>query len=448
MKLSILEPTKDNLIKTIYDDTLNRNREVYSLALYCDRLPQKTSIALESPWGSGKTFFVKQTKLLLDAYNAENTDLDDKEVQVIKYSFQGYGRESLKNNHICVYYDAWGNDSDEDPLLSIVYEIVKTTGMDYKIRDYADFTETGKKLVNLLTEDKGGKLLELFEKNDLLKELREEKDTHQRIEEFIEKLLEEENSRLILFIDELDRCRPSFAVSLLEKVKHYFTHDRVTVVYSTNLVELSHTIKHVYGQGFDADRYLDKFFDQRFSLPKPELPLRQLLNHSVYDDFIFVQVSDRVIQYFDFSIRETVHYYELLEHALSVMDSHPIFTYPSIDAQFIRNILLPLAIGLRIKNTKSYYDFIEGRNSELFGELFSSSEMPEDCTRFIYDNYLRGKEVPKYSYPIESAHLMGAIDIELITQYKRHLLIHSKESRDDYYRLKELKEIFDKSLRF
>ena len=48
----------------------------------------------------------------------------------------------------------------------------------------------------------------------------------------------ERGNRLIIFIDELDRCKPTFAVHLLEQIKHYIFDDRITFVFSINLEQL------------------------------------------------------------------------------------------------------------------------------------------------------------------------------------------------------------------
>ena len=61
---------------------------------------------------------------------------------------------------------------------------------------------------------------------------------------------------MLFFIDELDRCKPSFAVHLLEQLKHYISDERITFVFSVNLEQLQHTIKHYYGINFDSGRYL------------------------------------------------------------------------------------------------------------------------------------------------------------------------------------------------
>ena len=70
-------------------------------------------------------------------------------------------------------------------------------------------------------------------------------------------------------IDELDRCRPSYAVELLEVAKHFFAVDNVVFVLAVNRAELAHAVKAMYGADFDAEGYLRRFFDLDFQLPKP-----------------------------------------------------------------------------------------------------------------------------------------------------------------------------------
>lgn len=65
----------------------------------------------------------------------------------------------------------------------------------------------------------------------------------------------------------MDRCKPTFAVHLLEQIKHYIYDNKITFVLSTNLEQLQHTIKNYYGADFDSCRYLDRFFDLRISMP-------------------------------------------------------------------------------------------------------------------------------------------------------------------------------------
>lgn len=77
---------------------------------------------------------------------------------------------------------------------------------------------------------------------------------------------------IVLFIDELDRCRPDFAVNMLENIKHIFDVEGVQFVLITNFDQLRASINHCYGNGLDAQRYLDKFVQFSLSLSDTHKP--------------------------------------------------------------------------------------------------------------------------------------------------------------------------------
>lgn len=99
---------------------------------------------------------------------------------------------------------------------------------------------------------------------------------------------------LIIAIDELDRCRPTFAIELLETAKHLFMADHVVFVLAMNRQELCHSIKAVYGSGFDADGYLRRFVDIDFRLPNPDRQpfVEQLLERTQIDHY-FQRTNDK-----------------------------------------------------------------------------------------------------------------------------------------------------------
>ena len=72
---------------------------------------------------------------------------------------------------------------------------------------------------------------------------------------------------LVVMIDELDRCRPSYAVELLETAKHLFDVDRIVFVLAVNREQLAHAVCALYGADFNAEGYLRRFFDEDFRLP-------------------------------------------------------------------------------------------------------------------------------------------------------------------------------------
>lgn len=77
---------------------------------------------------------------------------------------------------------------------------------------------------------------------------------------------------IVVFIDELDRCRPDFAVNVLETVKHVFDVEGVQFVLVANFDQLRSSINHCYGNGLDAKRYLDKFVQFSLSLSDTHKP--------------------------------------------------------------------------------------------------------------------------------------------------------------------------------
>ncbi|MCX0443707.1 KAP family NTPase [Aeromonas veronii] len=86
-----------------------------------------------------------------------------------------------------------------------------------------------------------------------------------------------------MLIDELDRCRPSYAVEMLETIKHIFDIPKVVFVLATDTEQLQHAIKVIYGGGFDAQTYLGRFFKRRFYLNK--CPSHFLIEEFVADRF-------------------------------------------------------------------------------------------------------------------------------------------------------------------
>lgn len=69
-------------------------------------------------------------------------------------------------------------------------------------------------------------------------------------------------------IDELDRCRPDYALSLLEIVKHFFNVSGVHFVLGVNLSELQNSVRVRYGSNVDAATYLQKFYSVVLRLPR------------------------------------------------------------------------------------------------------------------------------------------------------------------------------------
>lgn len=245
MKSIELQPNKENLLRTFELDAIERNVDIYRFINLLNAIEDNCSVALDGAWGSGKTFFVKQTKMILDAYNEFIGSHDDIENNTIRTHFEamqtGMRRVPIDvQPEVSVYYDAWSNDNDIDPMLSLVYEILQTVNTDYSFKKSADCLKIAAAIADFFTGKKVTTLVEAFTQTDRLAALKEQKSIHTLISEFLDSLLAEQGNRLVIFIDELDRCKPSYAVQLLERIKHYFSNERVTFVFSINTNELQH----------------------------------------------------------------------------------------------------------------------------------------------------------------------------------------------------------------
>ena len=108
------------------------------------------SIALDGRWGSGKTFFVKQCKLVLDCINEEN-QYSYKD-QILDIIGQDEIAKLTKINFKTVYFDAWKNDSDLDPIVSLSKSIA-TTAFNIKTKVKSVAIETGKELVETAVKE-------------------------------------------------------------------------------------------------------------------------------------------------------------------------------------------------------------------------------------------------------------------------------------------------------
>ena len=80
---------------------------------------------------------------------------------------------------------------------------------------------------------------------------------------------------LVVCVDELDRCRPEYALSLLEVIRHLFDVPGVVVLLAINRSELSHSVKSIFGSDFSADKYLRRIVDRTVKLPVPQYLHRQ-----------------------------------------------------------------------------------------------------------------------------------------------------------------------------
>lgn len=275
----------------IEKDNLNRKEEAKFLVNYLTKRyevkEEKDSFVLNvnAKWGYGKTFFLNLIK------------------------------EELKSkNYEVVHFDAWENDFTKEPLLAFFSEINSSlekylVAFNQQDRPFLKniFKNSLPILVSVLTKHLTGLSSEQFqelledEENENKEDNTEvEKDTkttlssimskttelalkeHNTIKKSIQEfkdnmntllgLIKEAGKELPLFIliDELDRCRPNYAIELLENIKHIFNIPGIYFIIATNSKQLSHSINAIYGANFSSQKYLKRFFHQEYNLKEPD----------------------------------------------------------------------------------------------------------------------------------------------------------------------------------
>lgn len=245
---------------------------------------------LNTEWGFGKTYFLKNLALSLK-----------------------------KDNYPVVYFDAWQSDFSNEPLLAFISEINDELSEYFTAKIpktlLSNAVQNAKKLIkptvpillSVLAKKLTGYSRE--ELNEILsgevdgekEKIDKDTDIDQAVASVVSKavdhaLLEHKNKKksivsfkdslgelinyigksttkynlpLFVFVDELDRCRPSYAIELLENIKHLFGVNGVYFVVATDLKQLGHSVCAVYGNQFESERYLKRFFNQEYTLPSP-----------------------------------------------------------------------------------------------------------------------------------------------------------------------------------
>lgn len=370
MKSLDLTPTNENVYNSLINDSIGRGEFVRQFVKMLNAIEDNCTIALEGNWGSGKTFFVKQVKMVLDAHNPNyqpvNGFLTEERRKAIKEKCSEFNAEDGSTElkpQLCVYYDAWQNDNDEDPILSLVYSIVKEIGSDFLFKKNSTLNIFSE-LINLVCNKDISKLKKALKGENALDLIKETKDEAEKVSEFLQSLLPEVGERLIVFVDELDRCKPSYAVKLLERIKHYFLDEEITFVFSVNINELQHTIKKHYGSDFDATRYLDRFFDLRATLPKFDLDKYYANIGFELNENMFNYVCASVINKYQFEMRNIAKYIRLAKIAVpKSVRKGDMLCIPEISASYIYQVyVIPIMIGLKLTDAERFENFVNGKD--------------------------------------------------------------------------------------
>ena len=328
------------------NDALDRKVFARHLTQQVESSVTPYTLALDANWGEGKTTFLKMWQ----------ADLQ-------KSDFQ------------CVYYDAWASDFCRDSFPSMVAGL-KESFSELK-------TKTAKKTAEKIAEKGaavakamvktmpslvaglvgGGEVAraavnEIFGEWEPVTAYSEYRKALEAFKSSLEEIASESGKPLVFMIDELDRCRPTFALDVLEKIKHIFDVPGVFFVAALNKNALAKTIESVYGIA-DGNEYLSKFFDDT----------RPLVNHrgiafSLLEKVGIIEMIDsNETQLSVSALSELFH-----SHAVSLRGQKQI-------AESIAGCLKKFTPGQKINwGLLFYFVFLRCRNPSLFAKTLKTTK--------------------------------------------------------------------------
>lgn len=250
-------------------DLYAREKLAAQLTGFLLRMPDGGVMAIDSPWGEGKTWFGKRWC----------ASLGDAGFQT-------------------AYIDCFQRDHLDDPFTMIAgefIELAKAGKPELKFK----LLETGKKLgaallpaatkfaINAIGHwaignahlvDNLTKSAEAFDASAAVAleklvatHLADYQASKKSLDAFRQTLTElsiESEKPIIIFLDELDRCRPDFAVKTIERMKHFFDAPGIIFILLLNRRQLAAAVEGLYGPKVDANAYLSKFIPISLTLPK------------------------------------------------------------------------------------------------------------------------------------------------------------------------------------
>ena len=264
MKIRIQPPEFEISAKDPFEhDLLGRSESIKALTRTIGSIEGPCVMAVDAGWGMGKTTFLRMWA------------------------------QHLRNEQFpVVEFNAWETDFAQDPFIALTSEIA--TGLQnlgstagrlggHRLRSAATYVvrATPGATVRVVASGVpffGSRLAqELEPKQPSLHQtmVGHYSETKAALQAFRSSLAavadasarDNKGRALVVLVDELDRCRPTYAVELLEAAKHLFSVDRIVFVLCLDRAQLASSVKALYGESFNADGYLRRFFDIDYRLP-------------------------------------------------------------------------------------------------------------------------------------------------------------------------------------
>lgn len=215
------------------------------------------SIAIDSGYGTGKTIFLEK----------------------LKDRIENKQREDGVTNGV-VIYNAWQADFAQNPLLALMSALLEEDCFVFvsdkeKAKKFgSDLKEKVVDILKALSDlhPAVATMAALCDKKEHADSFLKYQGTIKKFQEQIKSTLYQANiKKLVIVIDELDRCRPTFAIETLEVVKHIMDIENVIFIYALDMPQLEATVRQIYGDAIDANGYLCKMFHYITRMPRPEI---------------------------------------------------------------------------------------------------------------------------------------------------------------------------------
>ena len=372
------EPTPKAIEDALTQDPLHRKREIEDFLKMLIAVEPPYTFVIDAPWGSGKSFFVKQVARALQMTNPALSQDSAKP----NTTFGNIDEELHKKPYLPIYFNAWEDDHFDNPILPILASIASTTG-EKSVKGGEDFRkgiigaiEAAASLVGYGGDING--VIENFSGTDFLEQYKNERELRGKIDELIKSNLPKIADRAVIFIDELDRCRPEFAIKVLEQTKTLFQQENIVVVYSTDITQLAHSLQGIYGPRFDGRKYLERFYDKRLEL-NPIKPADYLLYKGIntMDGYTFMDITIDLLGYKQASLRACNRLIDSITNLSRYIANHWEHFGNGRVQHFPDQGLLPVI------NILAYYDPLawhEMKTSTDFGAVY---ELAKHSNRFI-----------------------------------------------------------------
>jgi|GEM_PF-4364530 len=246
---------------TFADDKLGRDKYADFLIELVRNVESKEgsyTIAVNAPYGSGKTTLLQMM------------------CSRIKEKFS---TTNVEKPLTVVYYNAWRYDFFNEPLVPLASSLFEQD----ELKDQDTYNTMIRKAKTLAFLANGA--LNHFTGIDMFDACQKAKSTTGKEEEFLQygKVIDDlsdalndavkeygNNAKLLVIIDELDRCRPDFAIQTLEITKHLLMNEDIVFMYALDIGQLQKAVENAYGEGMDSAGYLLRFFDYITTIPKAD----------------------------------------------------------------------------------------------------------------------------------------------------------------------------------